>query len=71
VHRGYALTISAAGPCDIKQDGNIGVADVQIIINEALGVNAAVNDLTGDGVVNVSDVQIEIDAALRLSCLAK
>jgi hypothetical protein len=46
------------------------VIDVQLIINEALGIALAVNDLNGDGVVSVLDVQIEIDAVLGLGCAA-
>jgi uncharacterized repeat protein (TIGR03803 family) len=57
-------------PCDLKQNGNINVADVQLVINEALGVAPAVNDLNEDGSVNVADVQIEINAALGLGCAA-
>ena len=44
------------------------MADVQLIINEALGVAVATHDLNGDGVVNVADVQKVINAALGLSC---
>jgi hypothetical protein len=58
-------------PCDLKENGTISVADVQLIINEALGVAPAVNDLAATGVVNVVDVQIEINAALGLGCAAK
>jgi hypothetical protein len=58
------------GPCDLQYNGSVTVADVQLIINEALGVTSAVNDLNGDGVVNVADVQIEINAALGLGCAA-
>ena len=57
-------------PCDINYDGVANVVDVQLIINEALGVTPAVNDLNGDGVVNVVDVQIVINAALGLGCVA-
>ena len=56
--------------CDITRDGNPSVADVQAIVNEALGVAPAVNDLNGDAVVGVVDVQIVINAALGLGCLA-
>jgi hypothetical protein len=44
------------------------VVDVQLEINEALGVAPALNDMNGDGVVNVVDVQIVINAALGLGC---
>jgi uncharacterized repeat protein (TIGR01451 family) len=54
--------------CDISQDGSTNVVDVQLEINEALGVALAANDLNGDNVVNVVDVQIVINAALGLGC---
>ena len=54
--------------CDLNGDGNVNVADVQVIINEALGVIPAVHDLNHDGVVNVGDVQKVINAALGLGC---
>ena len=62
---------AVTNPCDIKQNGSINVADVQLIVNQALGVAAAVNDLNGDGLVNVVDVQIEIGAALSLGCASQ
>jgi len=48
----------------------VNVADVQIEINEALGVAPAANDLNGDGLVNAADVQMLINAALGLGCTA-
>jgi hypothetical protein len=57
--------------CDLKGNGVIDISDVQLVINEALGVAPAVNDLNGDGVVNVIDVQIELNAALGLGCAAE
>jgi uncharacterized membrane protein len=56
--------------CDVNQDGQINVADVQKLINEALGIQSAANDLTSDGVVNAVDVQIDINAVLQLGCSA-
>jgi RHS repeat-associated protein len=70
---GSALAVFGQGPfskCDLNQDGSTNVADVQRIINQALGVSAAANDLNGDGVINVVDVQIVINAALILGCAA-
>ena len=40
------------------------------MIDEALGVSAAANDLNGDGVVNVVDVQIVMNASPNLDCSA-
>jgi uncharacterized repeat protein (TIGR01451 family) len=58
------------GPtCTMTGDTTASVADVQFIINEALGVVPANNDLNGDGVVNIADVQKVIGAAMSLSCL--
>ena len=56
--------------CDINADGTTNVSDVQLIINEALGVVSPTHDLNSDGTVNVSDVQIVINAALGLGCNA-
>jgi hypothetical protein len=73
---GGSVTASASDPttvitkCDLNMDGGLNVSDVQIIINEALGVTGSTNDLNHDGVVNVSDVQIAINAALGLGCTA-
>jgi hypothetical protein len=54
--------------CDVNRDGNIGVSDIQLIIDEALGVAPAVNSLIQAGVVDVADVQSVIQAALGLGC---
>jgi hypothetical protein len=61
----------AASPCDFKANWTTTVADVQLIIDEALGMSSALNDLNGDGVVNILDIQIEINSALGLGCAAK
>jgi len=70
-HRGYTLMVSTFSACDIGQNGNINVADVQLVVNEALGATQAANDLNGDGAVNVVDIQLEIDAVLGLGCAAR
>jgi hypothetical protein len=81
----YSVIASAAGvsgpasftltntllSCNIKGYGTTNVVDVQTMINEALGVTLAANDLNRDGVVNVVDVQIVINPALGLGCAAE
>ena len=52
----------------VTQHGAANVSDVQLIINEALGVIPPVHDLNHDGAVNVADVQKVINAALGLGC---
>jgi hypothetical protein len=66
VSRSFSVT---SLPCDLEQNGNITVTDLQLVINEVLGVATARNDLNGDGVVSVADVQIEINAELGHGCL--
>ena len=70
-HPGFAaaapLSISA---CATTGDGAPSVADVQSVINEALGTKTAVNDFNNDGAVNVVDIQTVIDAVLGLGCFA-
>ena len=81
IHRALFLLLGAAAvaialepasfsKCDILHEGSTNAADVRAIVNEALGVTPAVNDLNGDGVVNVVDVQIVINAALGSGCSA-
>jgi len=64
------VQVGSSSKCDVNQDGSTSVADVQLVINEALGVSPATQDLNGDGLVNVVDVQIVINAALGLGCSA-
>jgi hypothetical protein len=52
----------------VNQDGQTNVLDVQKLIDEALGISQALNDLNTDGRVNVVDIQIVIDAARNLGC---
>ena len=60
----------AASLCDANGDGKTTVADVQLVINESLGVELSVNDLNSDGWVNVVDIQIVLNAVLNLGCSA-
>ena len=62
---GFTVIASA---CDLNKDGSTTVVDVQLIINEALGISRAVNDLNQDSTVSVVDVQIVINAVLLLGC---
>jgi uncharacterized repeat protein (TIGR01451 family) len=55
--------------CAITGDTTASVADVQLIVNEALGIAAPNHDLNGDHVVNIADVQKVIAAATGVGCL--
>jgi uncharacterized repeat protein (TIGR01451 family) len=73
---GGSVTTAASNPtaivsaCAVTLDSKPSVADVQAIINEALGVSAPSNDLNGDRTVNVVDLQIVTNAVLGQSCSA-
>jgi hypothetical protein len=64
----YTPTGILTNACDLRRDGSVDVADVQLIVNEALGGIPAAIDLNGDGTINVVDAQIEIAAALGRVC---
>jgi len=51
--------------CDLNGDGHVDTADVQLILDEALGKTPPIHDLNHDGVVNVVDVQKLTNAVLR------
>ena len=55
-------------PCAVTQDGSASVADVQRVVNEALGIAQSLDDLNHDSAVNSIDVQLVINAALGLGC---
>jgi len=57
-------------PCDVKMLGVTGIADVQAVVNQALGMAPAVNDLNQSGRVDVVDIQLVIDSMLGLGCEA-
>jgi len=64
-----ATDTTVLGPsCAVTGDGVPSAEDLQAIVNEALGVAPATDDLNHDNVVNVADVQKVINAALGLSC---
>ena len=55
-------------PCDLNQDGQFTIADVQLLMNQSLGAASAVSDLNNDGFVNVADAQIVLSAAMGGGC---
>lgn len=59
-----------ADACDVN-GGGATVADVQLMIGEALGARQASNDLNQDGQLNVVDVQTVINDVLQLGCTTK
>jgi hypothetical protein len=68
LNRVYILTIF--NHCDLSQDPQTSVSDVQMVVNEALGAVPPVHDLNQDNMVNVVDVQILISSAMGWGCAA-
>ncbi|HLN02906.1 MAG TPA: right-handed parallel beta-helix repeat-containing protein [Bryobacteraceae bacterium] len=57
--------------CDLNADGLVNVIDIQLAIDQALGIFPCTNgDLNGDGQCNVVDVQRIINATLGAGCKA-
>jgi len=57
-------------PCDLNHDGVVNVIDVQLGIEQVLGITACGSaDLNGDGVCNVIDIQEIINASFGMACL--
>jgi hypothetical protein len=56
-------------PCDVNHNGVINIADVQLIINEALGMPCTA-DVNGDGKCDIVDVQRVITATIGGTCNA-
>lgn len=60
---------TAANACDLNDDGLVNVIDIQLAINQTLGLSPCTNgDIVGDGQCNVVDVQRIINAALGGGC---
>ena len=60
-----AATLTVQVGCDLNGDGHTNGADIQLIIDQALGKVRAVNDLSHDGTVNVIDVQIGLGCSIN------
>jgi hypothetical protein len=66
---GWAASAQAAG-CDLSGDALTNVADVQLCVNQAIGMAACTTgDIDGTGACNVVDVQRVANAALGGSCV--
>jgi hypothetical protein len=61
-------TVVALSPCDTNLDGITSVADIQTVVNQALGLSSPISDLDQDGKVDVVDTQIVIRAVLSGVC---
>jgi len=60
-------TIGELSSGDVNGDDSINALDVQLTINEALGIATGYDcDVNGDGAVNALDVQLVINAALGI-----
>jgi hypothetical protein len=66
----FVVPASTAASCDINGDGVVNVVDVQLTINQAIGiVPCTTADLQHNGQCNVVDVQRVVNAALGGPCV--
>ena len=63
------LMLYVYSACDVNLSGATNVVDVQLQVNQAMGVAACTSDLNRDGVCNVIDVQRDVNAALGGPCV--
>ena len=66
------MLVSGSAPaatCDANADGSTNVVDVQLSVNQALGVSSCASDINQDGTCNVVDVQRMVNAALGGACV--
>jgi hypothetical protein len=58
---------ASSSACDVNQDGVVNIVDVQLMINQALGLSSC-TDLNIDGRCDISAVQRVINADLGQTC---
>jgi len=59
---------SSGSNCDLNGDGLVNVLDIQIAINQVLGISACTMNLDGAGICDINDVQLIINNALGGTC---
>ena len=61
------VTLPPVNVCDVNRDGTVNVTDVQLSVNQALGIAACgTGNVNGDAACNVTDVQLVVNRALGL-----
>ena len=62
-----SISVVSAAPGDVDFNDKVDAVDVQLVINEALGIdNQHDCDINGDEMINAVDVQLVINAALGI-----
>ena len=59
---------TSVSACDVNKDGVVNAQDVQLSINQGLGISACTADLDGNGKCDVIDVQRIVNASLGAAC---
>jgi hypothetical protein len=68
----FPIVPSVIGKCDLNKDSVTNVSDVQLCVNQAIGMSTCVSgDINGDGSCNVLDVQRTVNAALGGQCVTQ
>jgi hypothetical protein len=64
------LTLSIFTMCDLDANGSTDITDLQLAVNQAIGVVPCLNDISRDGVCNVIDVQRVANVILGGLCVS-
>jgi hypothetical protein len=65
----FAYAAITSNPCDLNADGVVNMLDVEIAVNQGLGISPCTNAALGQpGVCTVLDVQRIINAAMGQAC---
>lgn len=69
----YPHPLQGAAPptsdCDVNSDGSTNVSDIQLCVNQAIGMSPCTADINNDGSCNVIDVQRVVNTALGGACV--
>ncbi|MCC6952590.1 MAG: hypothetical protein IT290_00580 [Deltaproteobacteria bacterium] len=63
----YAKTPSAV-TCDINGDSSTNIVDVQLMVNQSMGLAPCSSDINSDGICNILDIQRVVNAAVGGAC---
>src|SRR5262249_43985762 len=66
----YGSGAPPTSACDVNGDNATNVVDVQLSVNQALGIGGCTADINKDGLCNVIDVQRIVNAALGGQCVS-
>ena len=62
------LEPASTGNRDVNNDGAVNIVDLQLLVNQVLGLTSGKADINGDGAADVVDIQLLVNAILGVGC---